>query len=120
MKKVLFGFLCMAVWLFTSVSFASNGPETTKECVVDIVDVMETSNNIDQQFAASYDEVTVYNQKATISIYTDISDVILFIEVNIEGVYHIDYGVTLASYLIKLKLELVDYIYILNRMIQIV
>ncbi len=42
MKKVLLGFLCIGLLFCTSVSFASDGPETTKDCVIDNLDVMET------------------------------------------------------------------------------
>lgn len=49
MKKFIIGILCMGFILCTSVSFASDGPKTTKDCVVDNLDVMETAVIIDQE-----------------------------------------------------------------------
>jgi len=39
----MFGIFAVALLMFTApVSFASDGPETTKDCVIDTVSVMET------------------------------------------------------------------------------
>ena len=44
MKKFLIGLFALALFMFSApVSFASDGPETTKECVVDNAIVMETA-----------------------------------------------------------------------------
>jgi len=59
MKKLLTVLLCFSLFaLSASVSFASDGTETTKDCVVDNLDVMETSIVADE-VVKSYTDVYV-------------------------------------------------------------
>ena len=54
MKNIIGLILCMGVALFsTSVSFASDGPETTKDCVIDNLNDVEAFIVMDQNFDAS-------------------------------------------------------------------
>ena len=69
MKKII-GLLCiMAMTIFASVSFASNGPETTKDCVIGMDVTMEVTAQINQDVIFASKEVIV-NESNCYSCFT--------------------------------------------------
>lgn len=89
------GLLCLGFILTTSVSFASDGPKTTKDCVIDNLDVMETSATIDQPIilTSDFNEFDALFQEARKSFDIEFKEDLINLQ-NTREVEKIDYGVS--------------------------
>ena len=72
MKKLIGLFLCMSLCLFTSVSFASDGPKTTKDCVIGMDVTMEVASQINEGLNVSYEAVV--NESNCSNCFTNYSE----------------------------------------------